>query len=169
MIRILFALIATLICNISFACEKYQLPAGYQDYLDAQDLSYRQPVGNFTQDRKASCSLTQDFNNDGKPDFAGLFMYTGPKKRGGNRFLDLVIMYSVNDSIEHTIYSYAGRFDKKNKVVQAYLEELSPGVIDTDPGEFILNTPGIKLVNIGRDNYTYYWNGRRIVELIIGD
>lgn len=169
MIKILFASIAALTCNLSFACEIYQLPEGFQEYLDSQEIPYRRPDGKFAGDRKAKCSLTQDFNNDGKLDFAGLYMYDDPKKRGGNRYLDLVIMYSMGNTIKHTVYSYAGTFDKKTKTVQAYLEDLSPGIIDTDPGEFILNAPGIRLVNIGRKSYTYYWDGQRIAELIIGD
>ena len=169
MTRILFAFVATLVCNSSLACEEYRLPEGFQDFLASRGLAYQWPVGRFTEDRKVKCSLTQDFNNDGKPDFAGLYLYNGAKKRGSDKYLDLVIMYTVENSIEYTVYSYAGQFDKKNGIVKAYVEEISPGVIDTDPGEFLLNTPAIRLVRMGRDNRTYYWNGRKFTELVIGD
>ncbi len=117
------------------------------------------------------CSLIADFNGDGKMDFAGLYRLKEGQKRGNNWVLDLVILYSSNGAIKHTVYPYTGQyFQGKKKPILVYLRRRGPGKVNLMPGHRFLDYPGIGVFRRGRPVSTYYWdnNSGRFSELSMG-
>ena len=194
MIRILFALLFTFTCSLSYACENFQLPPEYQGYFENSELPYKRPVGKiaFVGDSKdqikydmlvlpknrqeedfvasgdPACSVTADFNGDGKNDFAGLYLYEGPDKRHNNWILDLVIVYSENGSTKHVIFPFTGQYFEGQEPVLVYLRRQGPGLVDLMPGKYILEHSGIGVYRRGRPASTYYWDGKGFAELAMG-
>ena len=194
MFRILFAFFVSLTCSPSFACENFQLPPEYQDYLKNRELPYRPPVGNiafigdsgdrieydmlvlpkdrdvekFVTSGEPACSVSADFNGDGKNDFAGLYLYEGTEKRYNNWILDLVIVYSENGSTKHVVFPFTGQYFEGQEPVLVYLRRQGPGLVDLMPGQYVLEHPGIGVYRRGRPASTYYWDGKGFAELAMG-
>lgn len=194
MFRIIGAILVALGCNQSIACEDYRLPPEFQDYFAGRELPYTRPigkiafvgdskeqirydmlvlpkdrdVGNFVDGGDPACSVSADFNGDGKEDFAGLFRYQGPEKRHNGWLLDLVILYSENGNLTHVIYPYAGQYYERQESVLVYLRKQGPGLIDLMPGQYELERPGIGVYIRGRPASTYYWDGREFAGLPMG-
>ena len=194
MFRIIVAFVVSLTCSLSFACENFQLPPKYQGYFKNRELPYRQPVGKiafigdstdrieydmlvlpknrdvekFVASGDPACSVSADFNGDGKTDFAGLYLYEGPEKRHNNWTLDLVIVYSENGSAKHAVFPFAGQYSEGQEPVLVYLRRQGPGLVDLMPGQYVLKNPGIGVYRRGRPASTYYWNGKGFAELAMG-
>ena len=186
--RVLFILVMFLSSTPSFACEQYAVPEKFKQYFNKLNLSYEQPVGkiayksdsddddddghrarmratNKSTDsnlfkREPKCHISVDLTGNGQMDFAGLYKYSGPKKRSNHWDLDLVILYSSGNTIKHIIYPYSGQIVAKDASVKEYLVMHNPGVVDLMPGRLSLDRPGIVAFRNGRPAVTYYWNGK---------
>ena len=105
------------------------------------------------------CSFAADFNGDDVMDFAGLYRLKNSQQRGNNWTLDLVILYSSNGAIKHTVYSYTGQyFEGKKKPMLVYLRRRGPGKVNLMPGHIVLDKPGIGVFRRGRPVAMYYWD-----------
>jgi len=165
------------------ACEPDPIPGKYRQYmLDRLDVHYQRPTGRLAK-RNASvrnqglngstpvCSISADFNGDGVDDFAGIYRFrddAGRRKRSNSWDLDLVIMYSVGDRIDHVIYPYAGRYTAGNEPIRTFLTLQDAGVIDLMPGQLKLTGPAIVSYLEGIPAVAYYWNGRRFLQRAFG-
>lgn len=177
MFRILLTLIFILCSSLSLASEENNLLSKqisnnnshitkYQRYFDKLELPYAQPDG-CSEDMR--CSLLSDFNGDGEPDFSGLYEYTGSKKRRNNWNLDLVILYSADNSIKHVIFTHVGQINESKGIIN-YLEEQNPGIMELIPGsktsrELKLDTPAINIKRKSTSGYfpTFYWDGKKFI------
>lgn len=129
-----------------------------REQFKAYNLPYRLPRGC---DAALRCALSADFNADGVDDFAALYEYAGPIRRGG-RHLDLVILYSSSDSAQprSVIFTHVGGLDGVYRTAVG-LELQPPGRLELPTGSIRLERPAINLVDTARpdDPYlpTYYW------------
>ena len=163
MLKILVTLVFALSSNLALAYEKSDLPDNYKEYFNKLDLPYERPVGTVDAEKTmyqtdAMSSVLTDFNGDGTPDFAGIYRYTGSKKRIGRWNLDLVIIYSSNGSTKHVIYPYFGRYDEERELLLEYLTIHDKGVVDLMPGKLVMERPGIITIRKGKPNSVIYWD-----------
>ena len=169
------------VASVSLSCSKGQvaeLDPGtpprdpqlekYEAYFKGLNLPYMEPLGC---DQARTCRIAEDFNDDGTVDLAGLYEYSGPTSRVGNNYVDLVILYSSEDSDRprHQIFRYVGAIDKDNRV-RANLEKQERGEMMHPLGIVIrLNRPAINVLQDGQEpgTYfpTYYWNGKRFASI----
>ncbi|MCZ6709717.1 MAG: hypothetical protein O7B25_05085 [Gammaproteobacteria bacterium] len=160
MFRVL--LIPGLVCTGNvLAAESDEIVERYRAYFESLDLSYVEPRG-CSDD--APCSVTEDFNDDGVPDLAALYQYSGDNSRRNRWNLDLVIVYSQGASSEptHMVFTHVGQVDAERGAA-ASLAIQEKGSMKIPSGEITLDRPGINIVsagNTGADEYpTFYWRG----------
>lgn len=149
----------------------------YQAYFESLKLHYEVPAGcagNTTATSgyggtagKPVCALAADFNGDGNVDFAALFEYIGAGSRLGNRYLDLIVLYSSNIQGEpqHQIFTGMGGVGDQGEV-DTFVSIQSTGEINLPSGIQNLDKPGINLLRTSGQNddpWTYptiYWDER---------
>ncbi len=152
------------------ACEDYPLSQNQRDYLEKQSLTLKVPSGDFAdpaanhpEQKPASggareCWVSEDFNNDGIDDFAGIFEYTGEKERVSGWQLDLVILYSDAGQLRHFVFPYAGRVTKEDGKLRQHLGVQAAGRVDLKPGSVTINQTGIVSYRDGQPAVIYFWN-----------
>ncbi|MDH3389474.1 MAG: hypothetical protein OEN02_16410 [Gammaproteobacteria bacterium] len=159
------------------ACDDYRLPEDQGEYFEKLSLPYRVPVGKTGVLLKKSralpgddqgCTVVDDFNGDGRDDFAGIFQYTGKQLRLNDWSLDVVILFSGADGIEHVIFPFAGQYDQRGELLLQYLAPRAPGELDLRPGKMRLDYPAVVSYRRGKPSVVYYWNGEQITQRAIG-
>lgn len=108
------------------------------------------------------CFHMEDLDGDTKPDFAGLYEYTGEQQRSSDWNLDLVLLYTdENLQTRHVVFPSAGRISATKGEVYDTLKVQPPGVVDLMPGTVTLDRPGIVSYRNGKPAVLYFWqNGR---------
>jgi hypothetical protein len=160
----------------AIACEEYPLSQNQRDYLEKQSLTLKIPSGDFSDpatnradqkqesDGARECWVSEDFNNDGTDDFAGIFEYTGEKERVSGWQLDLVILYSDAGQLQHFVFQYAGRISEEGGQLRQHLGLQAAGRIDLKPGSVTIDQPGIVSYRDGLPAVIYYWNKDRFAK-----
>jgi len=162
MLRIVFILGLVCMGNV-LAADSDDDVARYQAYFKKLGLPYVEPRGCSID---APCSVAGDFNDDGVRDLAALYEYSGDKSRRDRWNLDLVIIYSQEESSEptHVVFTHVGQVDAKTGETFS-LAIQGKGLMKIPSGEITLDRPGINVIfgrNTGVDQYsTYYWRGER--------
>jgi hypothetical protein len=140
----------------------------YQDHFKRQSLPYINPLG-CSDD--APCSLAADFNDDGTIDYVALYEYSGSKRRGAARYIDLVFVYSIPGSSEagQQVFTRVGKIDDKNQTAIS-LEIQPPGVLKLPIGQIELERNGVNLIPTDRPpnlySPTFYWNGEKFYSIV---
>ncbi len=135
----------------------YEIPFGCEGKGDPEHKYARDPV----------CALAADFNGDGLTDYAALVEYVGAKSRIGNRWLDLVVLFSNEDgnpsfNVMRGVGSVTDRGD-----VSTFLKLQAEGFIDLPSGRKELAMPAIDLLRTNGNNEdpwsypTIYWSERK--------
>ena len=136
-------------------------------YFRAQNLPYMKPLGCH---RRARCTLSQDFNNDGAVDFVGLFEYSGPIVRAEDSYLDLVFVYPdlKTGQMKQQIFTYSGSLNKNN-LPKVRLEVQPKGTMKLPIGKFELKSLGVNVVRKATPTSlftpTFYWNGEEFAPI----
>ena len=136
----------------------------YRDFYDSLKLNYE--VSRGCEDK--TCELSADFNGDGQDDYAALLEYVGGKFRHGNRYLDLVILYSSKEDgrARFNIVGNIGRVTDQGDV-STFLMLQPEGEILLPNGVKKLDKPGINLLRTNGKNEdpwsypTVYWDNRK--------
>ncbi len=151
---------------VVMAATTEERPGKHLSYIYSLKLPYAEPRGCGPQ---WPCSLVRDFNNDGQPDLAQLMEYRGENKRGGNRKLDLILVYSKNDrgELAHEIFFYVGKVSERTPA-SVYLGAQERGPLKLPGGAYLLERPGINIY-LNDDTpfgfHTLYWREGRFIEL----
>lgn len=159
------------------ACEDYSLPDEQQQYLKELALPYQVPSGSTGVKVQKSrslpgdtqgCTVVDDFNGDGRDDFAGIFQYTGERKRLDDWSLDIVILFSEAAETRHVIFPFSGQFNQRDQLLYHYLRQQPPGEFDLRPGRVKLEHPSILSYRRGKPAVVYFWDGGKITQRAIG-
>lgn len=143
----------------------------FHQYMFQQKLPYDPAKGCQTHQ---DCELIKDFNGDGKQDFAGLFEYMGGQHRRKNWYIDLIIVYTQNDKLNHVIFNRVGRVSDDDKTVSVALELQKPGIMQIIPdnkafGTHTFDKPAIHVIDKRRGKAAYfptiYWQKNKFVSL----
>ncbi len=140
----------------------------YQNHFKRQSLPYINPLGC---NADAACSLAADFNDDGVIDYVALYEYSGSKRRGSARYIDLVFLYSIPGSSEpgQQLFTRVGKIDDKNQTATS-LEIQPPGVLTLPLGFIELERNGVNLVPTDSPpnlySPTFYWDGEKFYSIV---
>ena len=140
----------------------------YQNHFKRQSLPYINPLGCNTE---VACSLAADFNDDGAIDYVALYEYSGPKRRGSARYIDLVMLYSIPGSSEpgQQIFTRVGKIDDENRT-GSRLDIQLPGELTLPIGSIELERNGVNLVPTDKPpnlySPTFYWNGAEFYSIV---
>ena len=147
----------------------------YRSYFDSLKLQYEVPRGCSVNTAVGSayggtkdvpnCALAADFNGDGSLDYAALFEFIGAGHRFGNRYLDLIVLYSSDYQGEarHRVFTHMGRVTDRGEI-DTFLGLQPIGEISLPSGVTKLDKPGINLLSTTGKNDdpwafpTIYWN-----------
>ena len=162
---------------VADACEEYNLPDEQQQYLKELALPYRVPTGTtgvlLQKSRSLAgddqgCTVVDDFNGDGRDDFAGIFQYTGERNRLDDWSLDVIILFSSEAETRHVIFPYSGQLNQRDKLLYQYLRQQPPGEFDLRPGRVLLQHPSILSYRRGKPAVVYFWDGTDITQRPVG-
>jgi hypothetical protein len=140
----------------------------YQNHFKRQSLPYINPLGC---NDDAPCSLAADFNDDGAIDYAALYEYSGSKRRGAARYIDLVFVYSVPDSEQprQQVFTHIGDIDENNQTLVT-LEVQDSGILKLPIGQMQLNNIGVNVIYSDRPSSlfapTFYWDGAKFYSIV---
>ncbi len=153
--------------------------ARYQPYFESLRLHYETPRGCVDGQQKTyygktpTCEVAADFNGDGSADYAALIEYIGGDLRSGNRYLDLIILYSSpnNSGVAHELYTHVGRVNERGEISR-FLKIEETGEIVLPSGPWRLDRPALSLLDTSgkyNDNFwafpTFYWIEDKFVSL----
>lgn len=140
----------------------------YQNHFKRQSLPYIDPLGC---NADVTCSLAADLNDDGAIDYVALYEYSGSKRRGSSRYIDLVFVYSIPGSSEpgQQVFTHVGKIDDKNQTAIS-LEIQPPGVLILPLGNIELERNGVNLIPTDRPpnlyTPTFYWDGEKFFPIV---
>lgn len=172
-----WVMITAIFSGTAIACEEYLLTDDQDKYLEELALPYRVPDGKTgvllknvegRQGDTQGCTVVDDFNGDGRDDFAGIFQYTGKQNRLNDWSLDVVVLFSNAGETRHIIFPFSGQYDQQDKQLYQYLRPQPPGELDLRPGKMSLDFASILSYRRGKPSVVYYWDGTEITQRPIG-
>ncbi|MCZ6616518.1 MAG: hypothetical protein O7E57_00180 [Gammaproteobacteria bacterium] len=106
----------------------------------------------------ADCYQADDFDGDGKEDFAGMFEHTGEKQRGGEWTLEVVIFNEdENGEVQSITYPYSGQNSKETGEIKQHLSKQPAGMVNLNPGTLMIEKPAIVSYQDGEPKVLYYF------------
>lgn len=167
-------MILTLLAASTVVAGPSALPEYVQSFLNAEDLDYELPRGQFEpylqsyldERREAELwSIVGDFNGDNVVDWAGLL-------RNDRGRLELVVIYSDCDELSYQVLASVGADDDR---IVFGVELKTPGEVvgfptDDNPDLVVsLISPGIHLYYYEKSSVLYYWDCGQFSEMWTSD
>jgi hypothetical protein len=115
----------------------------------------------------ASCFQVADINGDGEDDFAGIFEYTGSKKRIEGWTLEVVLVYKdENGEIQHSTFPFVG--ERTETELSVHVSRQPAGVVDLLPGSVTIDEPGVVSYRNGKPAVLYYTQNGKVKRAAYG-